>query len=231
MKLKRLVACAVSVCLVIVILFGTVSAVASSPIDSYDYSRPGSEYNKTLTSADILSRYLGEALSKVEADYLIKCGEVKIEYNDAITTAYVKTSAEGNTLTVRALPYSYTASSGDAITWTPASATLLGETAPLVRVGDNYEAAFTVENAATLSEVVTVSYTVSFDISSTDINSLINKAYNDAPMLRDYLQRRGEYEEYLTETLKMVKIHSNFDVLGHLTYITKAKSNPTKVNS
>ncbi|MBQ7408744.1 MAG: histidinol-phosphatase HisJ family protein [Clostridia bacterium] len=36
------------------------------------------------------------------------------------------------------------------------------------------------------------------------------------------------YEEYLTETLKMVKIHSNFDVLGHLTYITKAKSNPTK---
>lgn len=32
----------------------------------------------------------------------------------------------------------------------------------------------------------------------------------------------------LEQTLECVKIHDNFDVLGHLTYITKTRGNPTK---
>ena len=218
MKSKRFISCALSLFLVIAILFATVSAMALTPEESYNYSRPGSEYNKTLTSADILSSYLDTELSTVESDYLISCGEVKIEYNDAITTAYVTTSANGDTLTVSALPYSYTASSGATVTWTPVVATLLGEELPLVLADTDYEATFDVLNAASLSDVVTVRYTVSFDISSTDINSLINKAYTDAPRLKseieaakleyqaryeEYLQNKAAYDEYLDYSEKL----------------------------
>ena len=35
-------------------------------------------------------------------------------------------------------------------------------------------------------------------------------------------------ERFLEETLACVKAHEDFDVLGHLTYITKARSNPVK---
>ncbi len=34
-------------------------------------------------------------------------------------------------------------------------------------------------------------------------------------------------DKYLNEILKCVKIHDNFDVLGHLTYVCKATHNPT----
>lgn len=34
-------------------------------------------------------------------------------------------------------------------------------------------------------------------------------------------------EKYLTETLNCVRIHHNFDVLGHLTYVCKSSYNPT----
>lgn len=36
------------------------------------------------------------------------------------------------------------------------------------------------------------------------------------------------YERYLQEVLSCVKTHAGFDVLGHMTYISKARSNPTK---
>lgn len=35
------------------------------------------------------------------------------------------------------------------------------------------------------------------------------------------------FELYLTETLRCVKIHDNFDVLGHLTYVCKSVHNPS----
>ena len=35
------------------------------------------------------------------------------------------------------------------------------------------------------------------------------------------------YEIYLNRTLECVKIHDNFDVLGHLTYVSKSPNNPT----
>ena len=36
------------------------------------------------------------------------------------------------------------------------------------------------------------------------------------------------YREFLEETLKCVQAHDNFDVLGHLTFISKCRANPTK---
>ena len=36
------------------------------------------------------------------------------------------------------------------------------------------------------------------------------------------------YREYLEETLRCVQHHEDFDVLGHLTFISKGRANPTK---
>ena len=36
------------------------------------------------------------------------------------------------------------------------------------------------------------------------------------------------YRDFMEETLKCVQAHEDFDVLGHLTFISKARANPTK---
>jgi histidinol-phosphatase (PHP family) len=38
---------------------------------------------------------------------------------------------------------------------------------------------------------------------------------------------KESFRKYLEETLKCVEIHDKYDVLGHLTYASKSKSNPT----
>ena len=43
----------------------------------------------------------------------------------------------------------------------------------------------------------------------------------------DGITFREAIEKYMNETLKCVKIHDNFDVLGHLTYVCKSSHNPT----
>ena len=35
------------------------------------------------------------------------------------------------------------------------------------------------------------------------------------------------FEKYLLQTLECVKVHNNYDVLGHLTYVCKSEHNPT----
>ena len=37
------------------------------------------------------------------------------------------------------------------------------------------------------------------------------------------------YERYLEETLRCVRIHDDFDVLGHLTYVAKSPNNPYRI--
>jgi len=39
---------------------------------------------------------------------------------------------------------------------------------------------------------------------------------------------RQGVDKYLEDTLACVKIHDNFDVLGHLTYVFKSTHNPTQ---
>ena len=51
------------------------------------------------------------------------------------------------------------------------------------------------------------------------------------PYFPEYWQGRDmrtAFEVYLDQTLKCVKLHDNFDVLGHLTYACKSPLNPTK---
>jgi len=52
------------------------------------------------------------------------------------------------------------------------------------------------------------------------------------PYCKDYWEHNGideGFEKYLLQTLKCVKAHSDFDVLGHINYVCKSIHNPTKM--
>lgn len=216
MQGRRRLLGALSLCLILLLLFGYVAATAAETADGYDYSRPGSVYNKTVTGSDILEGYLGEELSTVETEYLVKVGGAKIEYDDGITTSYVTATVEGEVLTVHAREYSYTSSSGGTVVWTPLSAELSGSVKELAREAaeGSYSADFPTSGGSNTLTSVTVKYALSFTVAREDVNSLINKAYLDAPVLREeiaageaeyrraseeYLIKSRAYEEYLSE--------------------------------
>ncbi len=51
------------------------------------------------------------------------------------------------------------------------------------------------------------------------------------PYFKDFWIHNGideGFEKYLIRTLECVKVHSDFDVLGHLNYVCKSAHNPTK---
>ena len=51
------------------------------------------------------------------------------------------------------------------------------------------------------------------------------------PYFKDFWVHNGEkksFEKYLLQTLRCVKVHDDFDVLGHINYICKSEHNPTK---
>ena len=197
---------------VIMLLSFGLTASASATVGTGDYSRPGSQYNKTVTSADILEFLLDSELGEAERNYLVAYGDTEFVYNDAITTNYVTATLDGTRLEVRADEYEYESENGSVIRWVPTRATLNGVTHELTLGADgSYSAVFL---SAPISDkaAVNVVYTLKFTISSDEANHLLNYAYEDAKLLKaeedqrlleyehaysDYLLKKTEYEEYL----------------------------------
>ena len=51
------------------------------------------------------------------------------------------------------------------------------------------------------------------------------------PYFKEFWEHNGwekGFEKYLLQTLKCVKAHTDFDVLGHINYVCKSEHNPTK---
>lgn len=177
-----------------------------------DHSNPNSTAERvTLDSADILELALGIELTEAERGYLAVYGGESITYSDMIPTSYVVTvyDDDSGTLTVYAHPYEYYTSAGLWKTWTPKMATVGDFSVPLELVeGDKYVAEI---DAVTEDETTTLNvyYTMSVTASAKVLNSLINKAFNDAPdwaAYDGYLKAREEYytafaayEKYLVD--------------------------------
>ena len=212
--------------LLAVLLFSfTISALADTtytPRD-YDYSRPSSDRNTTISGTSIISDYLGIDLSEVEAKYLDSFASVNISYNDTITTAYVLTDYVDTTLNIVARPYSYLAKNGTRVTWIPTTATFADVTTSITNVDGKYTASFTGVTDDPGAEL-SIKYTISFAIPADDINHLINQAYNDAIYWIDEIPLRVEnsiklqeeydanlisYEEYLA---KLAEYESKYAV-------------------
>jgi len=161
--------------------------------DDYDYSRLGSVHNLSLNSAELLTLLLGEELSEQEYSYLEKHGGVTVKYENGMTTAQVITEYNDETkeLSVYAGEYSYTAVNGSTVTWIPRAAYLLENSQPLNREGDVYVTVF--ENVSPDDSLsINVEYSFDFSVSPEAINSVINKAFDDAKLFKEEIAEREE---------------------------------------
>lgn len=186
--------CAILIALsavMIPLLAGTVYAEEGK----YDYSRPVSSHNKESDSSDVLSAYLGAPISEVERNYLALHGGVKLRYDAGIGTSNIAVEYDSATtsLSVTAYLYSYDDVRGNRIVWVPTVATLKGESIAMLCDGERYTASFhAVEEDDSL--YVEVDYTISFTVEEADMQSIVNKAFLDAPSLKAELEsRNAEY--------------------------------------
>ena len=177
-----------------------------------DHSNPNSTAERvTLDSAEILELALGIELTEAERDYLIAHGGESITYGTKIPSSYVVTAydEESSTLAVYARAYEYSTATGLKKVWTPKVATVGGAAVPLsLGAGNKYVAE--IENVAEdAAATLDVRYTMSVTFSAKTLNSLMNKAFKDAPKwdaYDGYLKAREEYyaafaahEAYLVE--------------------------------
>ena len=164
-----------------------------------DLSNPNSTAERLiLDSADILELALGIELTEAERSYLAVYGGESITYSDMIPASYVVTvyDDENGTLTVYARTYEYKTAAGLEKVWTPKIATVGDISVQLaLGTGDRYTAeieGIAEDEAAMLN----VYYTMSVTASAKTLNSLINKAFDDAPKWAaydGYLKAREEY--------------------------------------
>ena len=177
-----------------------------------DHSNPNSTAERvTLDSADILELVLGIELTESERNYLVAYGGESIAYSDMIPASYVASAyySESSTLAVYARVYEYSTASGLKKTWTPKTATVGDISVPLTLGTDNKYVSritnVTEDQAATLD----VDYTMSVTISARVLNSIVNKAFDDAPRWdayekylkakEDYYEAFAAYEAYLID--------------------------------
>ena len=210
MKLKRLIF--LSICLIMIItstVLPTVSALGSGEPD-YDYSRPGSYFNTTVTAADVIE-HLGYTVSDAEREYLNAYCDFKIHY-DRVTSQNIRVTVVDGSTQVEATPYTYTARGGESVTWIPVSATLDGGSdTPFAPSSDIYVADF---GAVTtdLNSAVSVKYRVlsPFTVSADELNSFLNLAFDNAADIKSKLDTYNSF--YTANEQAILKYYSDCEL-------------------
>ncbi len=103
-------------------------AVANEPLPSLDYGIPGREDNTTYSTVDLYEQLFGTQPTAAETTYLGTTG-ITFSYNSNVPNSLLTTEydSEAGLLSVTILPYTYTASNGETVTWLPTVATIDGE--------------------------------------------------------------------------------------------------------
>ncbi len=197
-KSNRAAVVSISILLALVcVLIPCFTVVAGATQEGYDYSRPASAHNVKVDSATLLEEYLSSPLSDAERDYLAQHGSVELVYDNGITTSKVAVQNENGKLTVTALEYSYTTGSGTVVKWIPASVSLGDLCEPMVNGGQGYMANILLPEHNT-EQSVSVRYELAIEVSDTDMSTLVNQAFADAPKVRDEIaEKTANYESLL----------------------------------
>ncbi|MBQ8879831.1 MAG: hypothetical protein IJY69_03195 [Clostridia bacterium] len=180
--------------------------------DKLDYSRPGSQYTKTMKAPDIIEHILNTEISEEERAYLLSYSDTEIYYDDGIPTSSVLTDYKDGKLSVSAYEYTYYTEDGSAVVWVPKAAELDGARRELTKSSRNsYDASFDSVSDADDSAVIVITYQLRIEISAGLANSLVNKAYHDGTALSDEAeQRRVEYEQAYAEYLLLKAAHESY---------------------
>lgn len=190
-----------------------------------DYSNPDSGIASEMSASAFVSLLVGSSLSQTEQTYLdTKFGDDVFKYSTYVPSENVTTSYEGKALRVNAKVYSYTASNGTTIVWTPASATVGEYTLEMTRASVGYTALFTsVDITSVLS--VQVKYNCNITISSDIAGQYINYAYNDAYTLweknRDHIKYLKDLEAYNAYLKAQAQYHK--DLIAREKYLEDVK--------
>lgn len=206
---SRIKTSAVCSLLFLSLLFSSAFFVFSAEDGGYSYHSATAV--QEIYADDFLSEYVGISdLSDAEREYLKLQSGFVLSYNSHIPTSYVSTSYENGRLLVVAKDYTYTASNGTTVVWTPISATVYDKTAAFS--AKPYTAEF-LGISASDGDKVKVEYKTEFTVSEDTVNRLLNLSYKDAPRLEaevkekkeayerenaEYLINSEKYNEYLT---------------------------------
>ena len=176
---------------------------ASSTDNIIDASRPGSLYNESIDSAELLEKILDEYASgyeigEAEKAYLVKYCDTGLTYNYAVGSGSVSASYDETSkkLSITAYEYAYASPDKGTVKWIPVSAEIGGENKLLEKNGsDGYFAAFSGVSGDDESATVKVRYSLGISIDRTVAARLINLAYSSAPsLIAEHEQRLAEYE-------------------------------------
>lgn len=190
----------------------------------YDYSKPGSDLNITLTASEFLTE-LGYSLTDAEIEYLDAYCEFKLHYARVINDN-VEKSIENDDVTVIAQPYTYVANNGKEVTMLPRKAQILDGEGNVKYEGDIDPTDHTATFYDAVIDKSTDTYAVLYELDGgvtvlkEHVNVLINFAYdsviepltyyysgNNAHLISDYFaylevkrnydQQKAEHEAYL----------------------------------
>lgn len=220
--------------LLCVILILTASVIPTTLVSArtsteYDYSKMGSYFNTTFTSADILD-LLGAELSDGERAYLDAHGTVNLKY-ETVTTQQISVVSIDNSTTVIARPYAYVSAKGSEATWTPSSVSVDSLNGSFSEKDGEYVAVFedlTVNDDSTVS--VDYVLDVTFIISPDDINEILNLAYSNAPAIKasvesarsDYNSKKSAYDAFYAANGEAVEKYHSDTLLYNQYLIDKA---------
>lgn len=147
---------------------GILSARAAGAADAGTSFAPA-----TLAPSALLAMLTGDTIGEAESKFLDSKSDLFFTYEDMIPPELILCRPEGDRLRVTADIYQ----TADGIVWTPAAATLNGQTLPLTEDGGHYTALFPAGDADTA--VLSVRYTATLTIETGLTETLCRYAYTE----------------------------------------------------
>ena len=202
MKNKNLVRW-ISIFIALITLISLFSIVAFANQNNYSY--PSATLIQTVYAEELLEEKLGLSLIEEEKEFLHTQSGFSLSYNSNIPTSYVTTDfdEENGVLSVSAREYVYVAANGISVVWTPFSVVLGSEEKKF----SNPQEVIIFNTHSVSDDKLNVKYKQTFTISKSEINRILNLAYNSAPLLKqETIDKENEFlrleEEYLDAVKK-----------------------------
>ena len=199
MKLKRLSLLALTVVMILTcaVLPMALTVGASEPAadySKYDYSNPNSQFNQTISAADLVEYIMQEragsedfTVSAAERAYLENYSNFRIQYDRVLRDYITVDSIEANSVKISAEAYTYTVRDEE-ITWRPINAYIVNGDGEVVATASDISLNTTNIYIATFEDITvdedTYSYRVEYEIDGgitidkEDANHILNIAFN-----------------------------------------------------
>ena len=227
MKIKRLLLLALTmvIALTSAILPMALTIEAAEPVtdySKYDYSNSASQFNHTVTAADLVEYIMRQragsenfTVSDAEREHLENYSDFKIQYDRILRDSIKLISIEATSVNISAETYTYTAN-GRQITWKPINAYIVDGNENVVASATSLTEGTENKYIATFEGVTvdenTYSYRVEYEIEDgitvvkDDANHILNLAFNYVNEIRaplDFYEANEdaiiEYYAYLAE--------------------------------